>query len=393
VITWKTEKRKVADLTPAEYNPREMTKEQAKDLAKSLERFNLADPIVINSDNRIIGGHQRINIIKQKAKNDDFEVDVRVPSRKLTEHEERELNLRLNKNLGQWDFNLLANFDEDMLKDVGFDSEELDKIFQIEPEPKDDDVPEARETDIKQGDMFQLGEHRLLCGDATQREDVERLMQGEKADMVFTDPPYGMNLDTDFSSMEGIAGGNKYRKVEGDDKKFNPRPFIELFDYCKEQFWWGADYYAEMIPNRNDGCFMVWDKTEAGVRTNSNYDKQFGSNFELVWSREKHKRQIIRALWKGIFGLSKEDTKKRVHPTQKPTKLCSWVINKFSEREDIVLDLFGGSGSTLIAAEKLNRKCYMMELAPEYCQVIIDRWENYTGNKAKNCEGAVKNAK
>jgi len=140
MITWKTEKRKISELKPAPYNPRELTEQQAKDLSTSLERFNLADPIVINLNNRIIGGHQRINILKQSG---NLSVDVRVPSRKLTDHEEKELNLRLNKNLGQWDYDMLANFDEDMLKDIGFDSKELDKIFQLETKTEDDDVPEG----------------------------------------------------------------------------------------------------------------------------------------------------------------------------------------------------------------------------------------------------------
>jgi len=154
-INWHPEKRDISELKPAEYNPRQLTEQQAKDLDSSLTKFSLADPIIINTDNTIIGGHQRINILKTQGVS---AVDVRVPDRKLTIDEERELNLRLNKNLGEWDTNLLANFDEDMLKEVGFTPEELDDIFQldIEPEEKDDVVPETRETDIKLGDMFQL---------------------------------------------------------------------------------------------------------------------------------------------------------------------------------------------------------------------------------------------
>jgi len=381
MIIWTTEKRKISELKPAEYNPRELTETQAKDLSTSLERFNLADPIVINSDNTIIGGHQRINILRRSSS--ELMVDVRVPSRSLTKDEERELNLRLNKNLGQWDYDLLANFDEEMLKDVGFDSKELDKIFQLDEKPEDDEVPAERaETGIVLGDLYQLGEHRLLCGDSTKKADVERLMAGELADMVFTDPPYGMKLNADFSDMKGIAGGNKYEDVIGDHEDYDPSVILDIFSYCKEIFLWGADYYAERIPKRNDGCFFVWDKTEAGISPNSAYEKQFGSNFELCWSKAKHKRQVVGVLWKGIFGLSKEDIKKRVHPTQKPTRLCDWFIEHFSIRDNLIIDLFGGSGSTLISCEKTNRKCRMMEIDPIYCQVIIDRWEKYTGQKA-----------
>ena len=186
-ISWVTEKRKISDLIPASYNPRELTEKQAEDLSTSLERFNLADPIIININNKIIGGHQRINILKRSG---DLEVDVRVPSRELTDFEEKELNLRLNRNLGQWDFDMLANFDEAMLKDVGFDSKELDKIFQLNEKPEDDELPPERaETGIVLGDLYQLGEHRLLCGDSTKKADVERMLSrvGIHIDNVLSD--------------------------------------------------------------------------------------------------------------------------------------------------------------------------------------------------------------
>ncbi len=178
-IEWTTEKREVSELIPYQSNPRQLTEKQAKDLALSLERFNLADPIVINTDNTIIGGHQRVNILKQLG---DLTVDVRVPSRTLTKGEEQELNLRLNRNQGQWDFDLLANLDEELLKNIGFQSKELDKIFQLDAGEDDFDAEAEAEkiTDckVKTGDLYQLGEHRLLCGDSTKKEDVEKLMGG-----------------------------------------------------------------------------------------------------------------------------------------------------------------------------------------------------------------------
>ena len=271
----------------------------------------------------------------------------------------------------------LANFDLDILKDVGFDGVELDKIMGEAEEDDFDAEAEAEkitEPITKTGDLYVFGDkHRILCGDSCKKEDVEKLMDGKKADMVFTDPPYGMYLDADFSDMKGIGGGNKYDNVIGDHEEFDPRPFIELFDYCKEQFWWGADYYAERIPKKNEGSWQVWDKMRGGEGVNDNYDKMFGSNFELVWSRQKHKRALVRVLWKGIFGLSKEDTKKRVHPTQKPTELCNWFINKFSKQDNIIVDLFGGSFSTMIACHQTNRVFYGMEIDPKYCEVGVKR--------------------
>ena len=384
MITWTSEKRKISDLIPAPYNPRELTEIQAKELTKSLERFNLADPIVINSDNTIIGGHQRINIYKANGK-DNVEIDVRVPSRKLNPEEEKELNLRLNKNLGQWDYDMLANFDEDLLKDVGFDSKELDKIFQLDTTPEDDDVPEVRETTVKLGDMFQLGEHRLLCGDSTQRVDVERLMKGEKADMVFTDPPY--NVDYGVSKNPR----HKIRTIEND--KQTPEQWR---DFCNDLFlifkefnqgdiyMWGASG-AEGMRMRlwlvEMGCHwsatIVWKKQQL-VLTPANYQRMYEPCF-YGW--------FEKSSWQGsrteteVWEIDRPHDSK-LHPTMKPVELCERGILNSSPREGMVMDLFGGSGSTLIACEKLNRKCRMMEIAPIHVQTIIDRYEKFTNKKA-----------
>jgi len=213
--------------------------------------------------------------LKEKYKNNgDIEVDVRVPSRLLTPEEEKELNLRLNKNLGQWDFDMLANFDEELLKDVGFESQELDKIFQLDA-PNEDDVPEMRQTDIKLGDMFILGEHRLLCGDATKREDIEKLMQGEKADIVFTDPPYGIDLDTDFSDMKRIGRGTKMAGIKG---KSGRKPLFKE-EMLREGYKLGA--LGLTIPEIAD----FWG---VGVRT---LNRWLAKNPELKLQVERGRRE------------------------------------------------------------------------------------------------------
>ena len=375
-IIWKTEKRKLADLKPFEGNPRKATEKEVKDIDKSLERFNLADPLVINTTNTIIGGHLRYNRLKAKGIK---EVDVRVPSRKLTGKEAEELCLRLNKNTGSFDFDLLANFEEDLLKDVGWESEELDKIFGLEQDEKEDEVPELpKKAKSKLGDLYQLGDHRLLCGDATKKEDVERLMAGEKADMIFTDPPYGINLDTNYTYKAKGKRGNIYNRIVGDEKNFEPSFIFNFFDYVKEIFLFGGNYYADKLGDLVNCGWFVWDKT-----LNINQDTGFAGQFEIIWSKQKHRQEIIRCEWFRFFGLQKEDIKKRVHPTQKPVALGEWFIEKFSKRGQNIIDLFGGSGSSLIAAEKLNRKCFMMEIDPLYIDVIISRWEKFTGRKAK----------
>jgi DNA modification methylase len=231
------------------------------------------------------------------------------------------------------------------------------------------------ETDIVLGDLFEIGQHRLLCGDSTDSDQVAKLMNGEKADMVFTDPPYGMFLDTDYSEIKGsknakISGGGKsYSKVIGDHNDFTPElihTIFACFSNVKDIFIWGADYFAELIPDKNDGSWIVWDK-----RGSEDADKIVGSSFELCWSKGKHKRLIARIKWMGAFGSA--DARNRVHPTQKPIKLAEWFFNQWGNTDDLIADLFLGSGSTMVASHQLKRKCYGMELDPKYCQVIVDR--------------------
>lgn len=381
------QKRRVEELNFYKGNPRKISPEILEKLKRSIQEFGYVDPLIINTKNEVIGGNQRLKVLRELGIDEVECVVVDLPKSK-----EKALNLALNKIQGEWDWELLKDFISDIempdFELTGFDEEEIaDIIFEEEQEEgvieEEPFVPEDVASRVKEGDIWVLGEHRLICGDSFNKETLDKLLEGDKVDMIFTDPPYGISLDTDFSGMKGFGRGKKYKKVINDDKEFDPSFFIEFFSYCKEQFWWGADYYAEKIKDRNKGSWFVWDKTGGGESPNSAYEKQFGSNFELCWSKNRHKRNIIRVLWKGIFGLSEEDTKKRVHPTQKPVRLCSWFIEKFSKKDDIVLDLFGGSGSTLIACEQHKRRCRIMELDPSYCDIILARWENISGSKAE----------
>lgn len=264
------------------------------------------------------------------------------------------------------------------------------KDFTLDPGEEDerdgDAMPEDVELIAKLGQIYKLGEHRLMCGDSTDEATVSTLMNGQKADMVFTDPPYGMFLDTDYDSM--FASDKKHRKtgkrfdeVKGDHDDFTPsliETIFKNFGYCEEMFIWGADYFTEFIENRIDGSWIVWDK-----RCSENMDKVSGNTFELCWSKKKHKRLIARIMWSGHHGMQKDDTKTRVHPTQKPVKLIEWFFNQWGKDTRAVVDIYGGSGSTLIACEKTKRKCFMMELDPHYIDVIIARWEKFTGLKAE----------
>jgi len=236
-----------------------------------------------------------------------------------------------------------------------------------------------------------LGQHRLMCGDSTSVDAVDVLMAGEKAQMVFTDPPYGMRLDADFSGMKsnprmfdgkGLLGGRKYDNVIGDHNDFVPElisTVFACFGYCAEIFMWGADYYAELIPSKNDGSWIVWDK-----RLDESADKMFGSGFELCWSKSKHKRDLARVKWAGVFGTEKEQERSRCHPTQKPVELAKWFFERWGNAGDCVVDLYGGSGSTLLACAQSNRIARLMELDPRYCDVIRRRWTRFA--KANNLD-------
>jgi len=316
-----------------------------------------------------------------------------VPNRKLTLEEVREYCVRANKNLGEWDYDLLADFDLEKLKDIGFSSDELDKIMNFSPDDKDDEVPEVtEEPKSKLGDIYQLGNHRIMCGDSTKVEDIEKLMDGKKADMVFTDPPYGMNLDTNFGDgmgQSGIFKSNKnYLKVIGDNEDFSDNLIKCIFDnfgYCNEILIWGVDYFAELIPERKKGSWFVWDKKEQG----KDFDFTL-SEFELCWSKNKHSRKIIRVAWRGLIGLGTQDTKKRIHPNQKPLELMEKIIKRSDKDKkcNIMVDPFLGSGSTLIACEKTNRILFGCEIDNKYIDVIIKRWMEYTKKTAYKIEDA-----
>lgn len=378
----------INSIKPYKKNAKLHPKEQIEQIKKSIEEFGNNDPIAIWKD-EIVEGHGRLTALKELGYK---EIPI-IRLDHLTDEERKAYTLVHNKLTMNSDFDLdmleeeLKDIDTIDMSDYGFD---IDLDIDEEQEIIEDEVPDVPdEPKAKLGDIYQLGNHRLMCGDSTKEEDVAKLMNGVKADMVFTDPPYGMNLDTDYSSMKseifkGGIGGKKYEQGIVDD--FNPK-MIDLIMQLdvKETFLWGADYFAELLPNKNNGSWIVWDKRANGnddIEEDYSSDKMYGSCFELCWSKNKHKREIARVKWAGIFGMSNQDQNKRFHPTQKPLELCSWFIKKYSDDGDRILDLFGGSGSTLIACEQLNRNCYMMELDSHYIDVIIQRWENFTGEKA-----------
>lgn len=364
----------ISQVIPNPTNPRIIKDDKFKKLVKSIEEFPQMlelRPIVVDSNMVVLGGNMRLKACIAAGLK---EVPIIVADQ-LTDAQKGEFIIKDNVGFGEWDWDLLANeWDVEALTDWGLELP-FDNTPVLEAEEDDYEAPSEIKTDIVLGDLIEIGNHRLLCGDSTDSDAVASLMNGEKADMVFTDPPYGMFLDTDYSEIKGSknakiqGGGKKYNKVIGDHNDFTPElinTIFACFDYCKEIFIWGADYFAELIPDKNEGSWIVWDK-----RGGEDADKIVGSSFELCWSKQKHKRLIARVKWMGAFGHA--DARDRVHPTQKPLKLVEFFLNNWGDETKLIADLFLGSGTTMAAAHQLNRKCYGMELDPKYCQVIVDR--------------------
>lgn len=364
----------IDSIKTSDKNPRKITEENFEKLKADMKadpKFLEVRPILVDGRTmEIYAGNQRWRAAKALGWTEvSAEID--------TEPEEIQRKRGLTDNLhrGEFDYDILANeYEVDELKDAGFTDKDLGNL-KLDAEEDDFDVVIPETPISKLGDIYELGDHRLMCGDSTKKEDVEKLMDGEKADMVFTDPPYGMNLDTDYESMSAKSTkvkGIKYSKVIGDDEDFNPMPLISMFPEARNQLWWGADYFYDKLPS--GGSWIIW------VKRNENMTDIIGNHFEVCWSMEKHKRQVIYKAWSGVTARNPEFT--REHPTEKPISLNARLISESTKNEDVIVDLFGGSGSTLIACEQTKRKCRMMELDPKYCDVIVKRFIDLTGKDA-----------
>jgi DNA modification methylase len=260
-------------------------------------------------------------------------------------------------------------------------------------EPQIDRAEVLREQwGVEVGQLWQAGEHRVICGDCTEKVVLKRLFNGAIPDIVINDPPYGMRLDTDFSSMTSkpqfarnkkAFGGHQYPQVLGDASDFNAAPLAELLTHIDEQFWFGADYYAASLGDTaHAGAWLVWDK-----RLDEVMDRMYGSCFELIWSRKKHKRLILRHKWAGIFGMEHESHEERSHPTQKPAVLIQDILTRYSAEGAVVADCFLGSGTTMIACQNLGRLCYGVEISPAYVAVCLQRFVDATGMTPVMLEG------
>lgn len=398
---------KLKDLKPDPDNPRTISEEKLNSLRKSLEEFGDLSCIVYNElEDKLVGAHQRLKVFSSSSKiviTDKYkkpnkqgtirEGYVLIDGEKFkyrvvrwTKEKHKAAMLAANKHSGEWDQKKLAEIVESLKESsldfglTGFDFGDFPRIFPEESKKglvDDDFVPEPKKTNIKIGDIFELGDHRLMCGDSTDKETVEKLMNGEKADMVFTDPPYelitkGGGLLKESRAMREIS------KLGID--KFNPESLIlhsETNVFCCNKPL--IKKYIELA-EKND---VSWD---LAVYHKQNITPNYGGHlmtdleYLLVVGKQSPRTGINedKSLYSKLYSGGKDQDNETAW--SKPVALCEKFIKLYSTKS--VMDYFGGSGSTLIACEKTNRKCFMMELDPHYCQVIIDRWEAYTGRKA-----------
>ena len=373
---------KLSSLKPYAKNTKVHSTKQIKQVADSIAAFGFNQPIVVDEKGVIIVGHGRFEAAKLLGLETVPVLQVDLSKAKADAY--RLADNKLNES--DWDMELVIEelklLEPDMAELTGFDMDLL-----VDDDEKDDVVPELpEEPKSKLGEIYQLGEHRLMCGDSTKLEDVERLMDGQKADVVVTDPPYN-------TGMQGKEGGEKARlshmfndKIEN-WHEFLADVFANYFALTKGEcaFYvfidWRkvGDVRGAMEKLMDVKNVIVWDKKVHGLGSD------YKSTYELCIVGKKGKPEIKNRFgldYQDIWRLQREMGRNKDHATAKPVELCEKPIKHASKEDDIVLDLFGGSGSTLIAAEKLRRRCYMMELDPKYVDVIIKRWEEYTEEKA-----------
>lgn len=377
---------KTANLRTNPNNPRAIRKDQLNKLVKSLQEFPEmleARPIVIDKDGTVLGGNMRLKAA-QLAGLEEVPVFVR----EWDEEKDGQFIIKDNVSFGEWDQDMLANeWEPEQLDEWGLNID-WDEPEETEGLTDADDVPEVpEEATTKPGDLWILGEHRLLCGDSTKAEDVERLMDGNKADMAFTDPPYNVEYTGGIQYKNGKKVTNNREMIANDDRDLYPEVVGILCDYVDgPSYVWFAGtkastLYATAEKLADIHSLIIWVKNGGYGALGASY-KQKHEPCLFIKTKGSTLRFVGPTTENTVWEIDKDGVN-RLHPTQKPVELAERALKNHDAKN--VLDLFLGSGSTLIAAEKTNRKCYGMELDPKYCDVIVKRWEEFTGKKAELC--------
>ena len=429
-MEWKTVKKRLSELKPLENNPRKISNENLERLGRDMENLGNFRPLVCDTDLTVLAGNQRYKKLLEKY-GGGYEVEVSIPEKQLTEKQKKDVVILDNKHRGEDDIDVLMSEYKDTLEGLGFDDLIPEPVLEVKEDNYEE--PEILPSKVKRGEVWQLGRHRLMCGDSTKVDDVERLMNGQKVDMVFTDPPYNgdvaNNWDNQWKNWEEfgqfIRGTvfnidcNLYC-VWGNWKSSNAiygQAIKSNLNFLQEIIWlkpasigmlnWfpkvteymsifykkkdlvvnnventRIDLEEDFLP-KSDLRISMYEKARRGDFDNSSDKRRRADKFVAEHGTKPKNVWYFKNMNGGYgFGSNKNSNEYSEHTTIKPVKLCERGIIAFSRENHLILDLFGGSGSTLIACEQTNRICYMMELDEHYCDVIIDRWEKLTGKKA-----------
>ncbi len=417
-LVWHTVTRKVNDLIPYSKNPRSISDKQIKDLKKSLKKFNLVEIPAIDTNNRVIAGHQRLKVLQLLDRGDEM-IEVRIPNRKLTQEEYDQYLITSNATGGDWDFDKLKSFDLDMLTDIGFEKSELEDIWAENLEVEEDDFDVEKELEkikkprTKLGDLIILNNHRLICGDSTDPTVLKRLFGKEQASIIYSDPPYNIKIDYN----KGIGGKKSYGGNVNDDrtdieyKTFLKNTLSNALNFTKPDshvFYWSDQKYIGLIQEiyRELGIenkrVCLWIKNGFNPTPNVAFNKcyepcTYGTRGKPYIS--KNIRNLSEVMNKEIttgnnlltealdhldlWMVRRLSSKEYEHATSKPPILHQKAMRRCTKVGDIILDSFSGSASTLIAGEQLKRRIFAVELEPVFCDLAIKRFEKLTGIKAK----------
>jgi DNA modification methylase len=375
----------LADIKQNPNNPRLIKDDKFKKLRKSLQEFPQMmelRPMIVDADGVILGGNMRYQAIKASGRKEIPDSWV-MRADELTEEQKQEFIIKDNIGFGEWDFELLANEWGDLpLDDWGLDLPPMPGDG-LEAHEDDYEIPDEIETDIVQGDLIEIGEHRLLCGDSTDSDSVAKLMNGEKADMVFTDPPWNVNYG---AVKEGNAMGYKPRTIINDSmstddfKSFMDSSFTNMALFskkgCPTYVVMSAQEWGNMMLSLYDNGYhwsstIIWNKSHLVMSR-----KDYHTKYEPIWygwlDGAPRLCQVEDRKQSDVWDVDRP-TKSELHPTTKPIALINIALKNSSKPNNLIMELFTGSGSTMVASHQLKRKCYGMELDPKYCQVIVDR--------------------
>ena len=393
MLNWTSKTIQISELKEYEHNPRRIGKKEFEKLVSSIKEDGYHQRIIVNQDNVIIGGHQRKKALLEAGLKESDTVEVLIPDRILTQKELDRINIRDNLSFGEYDFDILANrFDTETLVDfgmsgdllVGFGDDNL--LADLEDNTESEELP--TEPKAKLGDVYILGNHRLMCGDSTNPQHVDKLLNGANPILMVTDPPYGVNYNPEW--REEIDKGDRNTGKVLNDDRYDWSDAYSLFTGDVAYVWHPASYtqrFAESIENNGLNLInlIIWNKQHL-VLSRGDYHNKHEPLWYAVRKGQKHNWQGRRdqtTVWdidNNNYG-AKAKEEQTGHGTQKPLECMLRPILNNSKKGQSVYDPFGGSGTTLIACQKSERNCYMMELSPAYVDIIINRWEKETGKE------------